>query len=323
MNIAELLADPKYMLHQIIPERNEALFVPADLALLRQLSFLDGRADFSSGPTVTVALDAMLTERLRQPGPDRYIFHVAFCGSTLLARLLDKQGSTLLLKEPNILVDLANWKRSGRDSRFAPALDLSLACLRRSWATGEAVVIKPSNWINNLLPDIVEHSAQLRSIFITMAPDAYVIAVLRGGRDRLAFAARTASHLAPSCPKGNIWLREAIAATADPIGRALNLALVALHLQEMLFSGHAGSVINAEEIFANPVEAARHASDALSLDIDEATIAATVSERKATNAKAPDRSFSLTERRLEDIEIERYHGAAIKAALDWSARTLV
>ncbi len=322
MNVTGLRAKPEYLLHHIAPDRNEALFVPSDQSLLRDLSFIDGRASFSKGPAVTIALDDLINNSVPPSGADRYIFHVAFCGSTLLARLLDQPGSALVLKEPNVLVDLSNWKHSGPDARFAPAVDHALSYLRRPWTAGEPIIVKPTNWINNLLPDIVRCRAQLHAVFVTMAPEAYIMAVLRGGRDRLAFTARTAAHLAPSCANGKVWLQAAIAATADPIGRTLNLALVALRLQEILFSAETGTRIDASAIFTDPVEAAIRASKALALDMDEATIAATVAARKTINSKAPDRKFSLAEREGEHSEIERHHGAAIKTALDWSARTL-
>lgn len=327
MTVAELLADPRFLLHRIDPVAGMATFVPTAPERLSKPSFIDGRTDFSTAPPVEVSFDTLLqTEPIRPPGPNRMIFHVAFCGSTLLARLLEQEGVSFVLKEPNALVDLANWKSSGVDERFGPVLRFALGSLRRPWSAEDLVVVKPSNWVNNLLGELATDPAGLRPLFITMAPRAYAIAVMRGGRDRLAFAARTAAHLAPMLPSGREWLQSAIAATSDPIGRATNLALVALRVQERLFATTfpaAGAVtLDAETISVRPSEAIRRADSILKLDLDLERACADASERAAINAKRPGFAFSADAREQEDQEVERHHGPTIDASLAWAARVL-
>ncbi len=46
-------------------------------------------------------------------GPVHYIFHSAFCCSTLLARAFDAPGAAMGLKEPVVLNDLIGWKGRG------------------------------------------------------------------------------------------------------------------------------------------------------------------------------------------------------------------
>lgn len=321
--ISDLIADPRYLLHRIDPHAGQAVFVPTTQAHLRKASFLDGRTDFSVGPAVTVALDALLQQDPPDTtGANRMIFHVAFCGSTLLARLLDLPGIAHVLKEPDVLVGLSEWQRRGADARFGPALTLALACLRRRWTADEVVIVKPTNWINNLIGDMARDPAGLKPVFITMDRRAYAIAVLRGGRERLAFAARTAAHLAPACSQGEPWLRAAVAEDADPMGRAVRLALTALHMQVQLFTATADNSLDFAEIVSQPAPAAQRASAILGLDISPARIAAETAARAASNAKAPDRAFSATERAGEDADVWHHHGATIDAALHWAERIL-
>jgi len=42
-----------------------------------------------------------------------YIFHTAFCSSTLISRCLDAPGRILALKEPALLVDISSARRFG------------------------------------------------------------------------------------------------------------------------------------------------------------------------------------------------------------------
>jgi len=77
----------RLFLHKVDPARRTGSFVRTSAAALRAAAFLDGRTLYWDGSPV---------ERAIAPAGDgdapvaRYIFHVGFCGSTLLARLLDQ-----------------------------------------------------------------------------------------------------------------------------------------------------------------------------------------------------------------------------------------
>ena len=114
----------------------------------------------------------------------RFILHTAFCGSTLMARLIDHAGVNLSLKEPQILNVLAHEKRYGAGARanadasvFRDVVRLVLLLLARSFEAGETVTIKPSNLANNLIDDyldvsgatLVMHSSAARFLRSMMA----------------------------------------------------------------------------------------------------------------------------------------------------------
>lgn len=327
--LADALADPHYHLHRIDPAQDEVAFVPTTAGRLAGPSFIDGRTDFAEGPPLVFPLsEALAAAPTPAAEPDRFIFHVSFCGSTLLARLLEVSGQSFMLKEPNALVDIADWKRAtDADRRLGPALNLARSCFRRRWSTGETVAVKPSNWANNLLEELTADPATIRPLFITMARRPFLTAILRGGRDRLAFTARAAAHLAPSVDGGDALLRSAVAAASDPLGKAVHLALAALHIQTRLFAeamkrGGWGQrhLLDAETIIANPAAAAQAANAVLGLGIDSAALAASAAKRAGENAKAPGATFSLDERRGEDDAVERHHGPTIDAALCWGER---
>lgn len=328
-----ILSDPQYLPHAIDPGGNSITFLPTTRERLRRPSFIDGRSDFATGPAVSLPLDAMLAEAgaARAGEVDRMIFHVSFCGSTLLARMLDVPGASFVLKEPNILVELAGWRAAhgaGDDPRFAPALAWVRAALRRHWRAGERVLIKPSNWANNLLEDLTADPSSLRPLFVTMERRPFLLAVLRGGRDRLAFTAQVAAHLAGK-GDGQAMLRDAIGATGDPIGRAVHLAALTLHLQTGMFvkamrrgGWDGGSVIDASLLLARPVEAALTANAILDAGINPGELAQAAATKARENAKLPGRSFIPALRDSENDEVQRHHGARIDAALRWADRAL-
>ena len=113
-------------LNRVHPGRRQIEFVRTDLGRLRAAIFLDGRERFSDGKP---EIEASPQSSVGEPavGGDRMIFHQGFGGSTLLARLLDRCGAAIVLKEPQCLVDLADWQRGLRhddsaDAAFAPTL---------------------------------------------------------------------------------------------------------------------------------------------------------------------------------------------------------
>lgn len=322
--VADLLADPGWYLHRIDPAGGAATFVPTRPDLLTRPSFIDGRDDFACGPAVTVSLGRLLEAPPPQAaGPERMIFHVSFCGSTLLARMLELPGAAFVLKEPAALVDLADWKKAAPgDARLAPALAMVRAALGRRWSADEPVMVKPSNWVNNLLPDLTRDPA-LRAVFVTMARRPFLVAILRGGRDRLAFTARAAAHLATTQEEQG-WLRAAIAASDDPLARAVRLAAVTLHVQMRAFAAVAvpGRAIDAAAVTGDPVAAALMATQLLDLGIDPGRLAAHAAAKSGEDSKNPGRAFTTAGRRGEDDAVEQHHGALLDAAEDWAERTL-
>ena len=195
---------------------------------------------------------------------------MAFCGSTQLAQLLNASGAATVLKEPQALVDLADWKRAlveqqlDGDRQFKLALGASAALLWRNWDGFPPTVVKPSNWANNLLPDLLSINGA-KAVVLTIEPRLFLRAIFRGGRDRMAFIARAASHLASATRQGAI-VREAIVSTEDPLGRVARLALVAHGIQHAMFDAAAASaveVVDYRQILADPAEALRRTIESL------------------------------------------------------------
>jgi len=330
---SQLPADPAYFLHSLDIEGDQAVFIPTSRALLSEAAFIDGRSPIATGTPLAARLSELLSAPREEPtGPDRYIFHMSFCGSTLLSRLLDVPGRSLVMKEPNCLADLANWKtlslRAGRPvGRLGPALQLARSALRRRWADGEAVTVKPSSWVNNLLDELVEDREGILPLFVTIDRAAFVRAVFRGGTERLAFTAQLAQHLATDFPDGDRLMQQAVEATDDPLGRVANLAVVAHHIQLSMFDKALGRggwgrahLIDLHDILDSPFGAAEKASRALRLDLKPRELERTVKTHAGRYSKAPAMGYSADRQRSDDDTVLANHGRTIEAAVSWGNR---
>jgi hypothetical protein len=234
--VEDILGNARYFPAQVDLGRDRLILLQTSRPRLAQAPFLDGRTNIAEGHALEVRLsDALAAAWPRPRVADRYIFHVAFCGSTLLASLLDVPGSSFVQREPNVLVDLAEASKSENRERLGPALELVCALLRRPWRSGEHSVCKPSNWVNSLLPALTAPHRDIRPLFIASDQRRYLHALFRGGRARMEFVVRAADHLLQSTGStSDLWHR-ASTGVSDPNELPARIALLLLHMQVQLF----------------------------------------------------------------------------------------
>ena len=312
-------------LHRLDGVEGEAEIATTDRGRLRASSFLDGRERFwSDKRVVPLHLGGVTT-----PPATRFVFHTGFCGSTLLARLLDRPGKVLSLKEPQCLADIAGQRAALAAGRgVAPIGALIDHALHALGAAGERelpIVVKPTNWANVLLPELCAPGRTAAAVFVSMDRRAYVGAVFRGGRDRIAFCSRLAAALAPVLPAGESLLGEAVAGAGDPLDRAARLTVLLHAMQEALFdraiaaNGWSSAArIDFAHLAQHPAAVLRRARQVLGLDIggEDDTHAFDLMDR---HTKDPASPFDPGQRLRHDQEIERHHAQRFDAALDWIA----
>lgn len=114
--------------------------------------------------------------------PLRWIFHSAFCGSTLLAHAFDAPGISSSLSEPVLLNDVVGLRRRGADPRqVARVADAALRVLGRVYANERAVVVKPSNVANPLAELLLALQPEAPAIFLYAPLETFLISVARKG----------------------------------------------------------------------------------------------------------------------------------------------
>ena len=112
---------------------------------------------------------------------------------TLLARILDQSGQVLSLKEPHIIAQLAQATRArglrARDrlstDGLGAALDRLAGLIERRWTPSEAILIKPTNLANNLIPDLVARGG--KAIFLYGPLESFLRSMIAYGEEGRVF----------------------------------------------------------------------------------------------------------------------------------------
>lgn len=184
-----IAADPNWWPHRYDPARGHVHFIRATRDDHRDAVFLTDEylADAANPRAVGLAEAA----RAGGQAPLHFVFHSAYCCSTLLARAFDLPGISMGLKEPQILNDLSGWRmRGAKPQDLANVMAGVLATLSRPFSAGEVVVVKPSNLVNGLA-----------GLMLHVRPEAQAIFLHAPLRDFLGSIARKGMF-------GRLWVRE-------------------------------------------------------------------------------------------------------------------
>lgn len=317
-----LAADPSWVPDALDPARGLIRFARLDSEALRREAFLDARKNAAVSAWAEARI-ADLAPHIAASPPASYIFHSAFCGSTLLARALDVRGRTLALKEPNIALELVNARRAHpayqADAVWREHRDVVLTLLERRRARDERIVIKPTNLALPLAPIIMERGSPV--LFLYGSLREFLLSILKKGEEGRAFARKMFNIFAmDKTALGAIEPRQAMALT--------DLQVAALgwrhQLEEFdrLLAAPAGASLDYAGFIAAPEALLKAASAALRLDLpDSALAAAARGPIFKTDAKFSDKPFTVQSRESANADLEARHGNELALIASWAEKT--
>ena len=174
------LHDPENHAHRYVESTDAFRFIRLERSEHATMPFLIDEYLGSAREAWDVATDECLTGLGK--GRLHFLFHSAFCGSTLLTRALDVPRMAMGLSEPVTLNDVVSLRRRGIDSSaVARVADAALRLLARPYGAGEAVVIKPSNLLNPMADLLLALQPDARAVFLYAPLETYLISVVRKG----------------------------------------------------------------------------------------------------------------------------------------------
>jgi len=168
-------ADPAWLPHRIDAPTRRVEFLRIPRAQLSAAQFLAERTPASPADHAALSFEDVLAMRPRT-GPLHFIFHTAFCRSTLLTRALAIPGVSVGLSEPGIIGSLVHAGEAGA-RLMRPLLDL----LSRPHTPGEMVFVKPTNHANRLIPALLAARPDAKAVLMTNTLAPFLAAIVRRG----------------------------------------------------------------------------------------------------------------------------------------------
>jgi hypothetical protein len=295
-------------------------FVQAGRDIYRQSSFLDHRMLRNPGAKKTeCGLEELLGHyRNCASGRVAFIFHIAYCCSTLLARYLELLPGSFVLKEPFILTQLAEMNRSSQVRE-----DLARLCaqlLARTYDPAAMAVVKLADQCNAVAGALMASSGFQRSVFIGLELRSFLLSGLKTDQRR-AWVRRRAELAA-------IDIAPSPLAQIDPKGLGDGEACAFLWLtngvllQKLLKNVGSDGVliIDGEEISDKPEETVRAVAAWFRLASSDSELRAVLNDEASGHySKNPGQAFTREDRRAELAAIYSELGNEVETTMKWAS----
>ncbi|WP_085808987.1 hypothetical protein [Sphingomonas sp. TZW2008] len=175
-------ADPAWLAHRYDAASDRIMYRHVPRTMHRSGPFLTDEL-IGEQPQALLARPAAVAAARANPAPVHFIFHSAFCASTMLVRALDRPGVAMGLSEPVLLNDVVGLRRRSerQGADLARLLDDAMSLLARRWAPVEGVVVKPSNILCGLQRPLLALRADANAILLHAPLREFLISVARKG----------------------------------------------------------------------------------------------------------------------------------------------
>jgi len=295
--------------------RNTFGFVRTDRHVLSREPFLDPRWNRSALTRVDVPVSTVSSALEKSPRPKlNFIWHTAFCCSTLIARCLDAENANLSLKEPQILIALAEAKRASRQIGGADASVFRLLARRRGQ---EQVLVKPTNAVNNLIPEAAR-ATDGRMLFLYSDCKSFLTSIAKKGEMGRIFARKLFGLFAADRHPQAKWPWQTLFELSD-----MQVAALVWHMQIAEFrrsrDASRSAALNCDDFLVHPRETLEKLNGFFGIGLSAAQLDAAL-PLLARNAKDTNESFSAARRAAEASDAAKLFGGELDTVVEWSYR---
>jgi hypothetical protein len=313
----DVARDPDWLPHTYDAGGENLTFVQVPRDARQDLMFLSdehyqGRYPKAVFPAAAIA--AELDPGLR--APLHFIFHTAFCGSTLLARALTSAGVAETLREPDVLINLANRLARGDDPANRRRLELVLKLLERPLAPGETVIVKPTNFANRLLEPVLEMRPESRAVLLYSDLETFLRSLAKRGIGGRRFGRQMYLQFAT-------WTGIDVGLGPAELFELTDLQVggLAWLLQIVHFNAAAKNhgdrllVVDVAALMADTPGVLKRAQDLFGLDLDAEAIAS--GPVFSTHSKFADHEYGVAQRALDHEAVTEAHGEEVALVVQW------
>ena len=324
MNINRLFASAEQYPVTLNFESNVMGFVRMSPATYREATFLGPRIVERAGTDFTqVRLDDILfAARSVQPSKKsvNYILHTAYCSSTLLARYFELLPSCFVLKEPQLLTDVAMTSEAA-NPRWQDIFDIAVRLLSRTFEPNQTTIIKTNVPCNALAAKLLEANESSSLTFLMTPIREFILAVMKleGRRLRVRFwnrdvyrSGRVYPQLAgvnPGCLRDSEsaaywWL------ATHFLGREMSMGPYRSRV----------TIIDGRRLAISPEDVLGAAMNVCGIQLGSQAISAlTKHPDMMRHSKDSTRFYDSSDRSRDIREQEKHFGLEVDLALEWVA----
>ena len=313
------LHDPENYAHRYVESADAFRFVRLERAEHAEIPFLIDEYLGSARVTRDVAAQECLTGL--DKGRLHFLFHSAFCGSTLLTRALDMHGMAMGLSEPVTLNDVVGLRRRGvAGPAVARVADAALRLLARPYGAGEAVVIKPSNVLNPMADLLLALQSDARMVFLYAPLETYLISVVRKGLHCRLWVRQLLEGFLREGYADFGFLPEDYFRQSDLQVAAIGWLAQHRHFTQLVgkLGAQRVATLDADRMTARPAEAIAAVTQHYGLSCDVASVARIVAGPAFSKHSKSGAAFTTEDRQAEYAAARGAYGEEIEMVLVWA-----
>lgn len=316
----DVTSDPEWIPHTYDATGTSLTFAHVPKSARAELMFLSdehfaGNQEKARFPVedVAAALDGL------QQAPIHFIFHTSFCCSTLLARALEIPGKSTVLREPDVLINLANRIIRSDDPANRKRLELVMRLLERPLGSGETVIVKPSNFGNRLADLVLSARPESRAILLYSDVETLLRSLLKRGMFGRIFGRRLFAQLLGWSALNLGYRPEELLQLTDVQAIALAWLMQISHFDAIARAfGDRAMLLDSAALLADPAAAIGRAQALFGLGLDAGEIESIARGPVfAKHSKFSDRDYSAEERQREHEAATQAHSDEIGMVVKW------
>ena len=323
-NLAEVIGDASYLAHRYDEMADAFRFLPVPRDVHRQCTFITDE-HLPDIENYSLHRRSELQAHDPETAPVHFIFHSAYCCSTMMARTFDIEGVSMGLKEPVVLNDMIGWRRRGADpAKWKQVLDQSLNLLGRPFSDDKAVIIKPSNICTPLAIPMLMSRPEAKALLLYAPIESFL------------------RSIAKKEMWGRIWVRDVLIGTkqdgylidgftGDDLLKLTDLQVAAIGWlsQHAAFAKIIDTIgaervktLDSESFLNQPGMAIDSLSRLFELNLDDKQKQAVLTGSAFTSHSKLDQNrggeiFDASARQVEQDQMTKLHGKEIEMVAQW------
>jgi hypothetical protein len=317
--------DPEWLPHAYDPRADTLTFAHLPRETQRRSVFIDNRYTQGAPRSSPAPLAELSADEIRRAaGPMHFIFHTAFCCSTLLTRALDIPGVSMGLKEPAMFMDFAqHWINARQTPGALAAFEIALDLLSRPLQAGETQIVKPSNVSTHIAPEMLHLRPDANALVVYSDLDTFLRSIARRGMAGRFYARQLFYGFAQTIPLEPAFTSDELMVQTD-LQLAAQVWLMQMSFLESLVRRHGASrirIINGDAFLRDPQRALARLAPHFKLQLDEQRAAEIVAAPVfQEHAKQLGTAFNADAQRAQNDNLSAALIEEVAAAKDWAQK---